>query len=154
MYYNTNMKNKLLLNNEYLNDISKLQFAVDYVKSTDFSIIADGRLEFDRGIWANVQTYQTKEDALFEAHKKFIDVQYLISGYENIGVTDYKKCLENVPYDIEKDIEFLTADDFIDVEMNQGDFLILYPSDAHKPSITRANQPSNVRKIVIKVPID
>lgn len=147
------MKNQIFVNNEYLNNDSKIQFTIEYIKNTDFSKIEDGRLEFDNGIWANIQTYLTKKDALFEAHRKYIDVQYIISGEEFIGITDYSNCTTEIEYDTEKDIEFLTTKQIHNIEMYAGDYLILYPSDAHKPSIT-LKETTQVRKIVFKIPVD
>ena len=40
---------------------------------------------------ANVQEYETKETSLFEAHEKYIDVQYIVSGEEVVEVTDISK---------------------------------------------------------------
>lgn len=140
------MKNIIIKNN------IKINKAIDYIKSTNFSELKDGRIELGDGVWANLQTYLTKENALFEAHRRYIDVQYIISGVEKIGVCDYKTCSEEIPYDEENDIEFLKSNSDNYVFMEQNDFLILYPSDAHKPSIS-INEPIQVRKLVIKVPV-
>ena len=127
---------------------------INYIKSLDFEVIEDGRLEFSDGIWANLQTYTTKEDALFEAHRKYIDIQYMVSGQEKIGVCDYTKCKINIPYDSEKDIEFLDYEnDFEYINMTPKDFLVLFPKDAHKPSIS-ISEKVEVRKLVVKVPVE
>lgn len=147
MIYNISMKNIIL------NKSPKIIEAVDIIKNTNFNDIDDGRLEYNNGIWANLQTYYTKKDALFEAHRKYIDIQFIIAGHEKIGVCKYETCTTNIPYDNEKDIEFLNANKFEYIEMNTGDFLILYPEDAHKPSISTGNKPTHVRKLVIKVPV-
>ena len=140
------MKNIIIKNN------IKINKAIDYIKSTNFSELEDGKIELGDGVWANLQTYLTKENALFEAHRRYIDVQYIISGVEKIGVCDYKTCSEEIPYDEENDIEFLKSNSDNYVFMEQNDFLILYPYDAHKPSIS-INEPIQVRKLVIKVPV-
>ena len=122
---------------------------LDYLTSTDFSKMEDGRHEINEDMYVNVQTYQTKEDALFEAHRDYIDIQYVIDGEEQIGVTDYSSCSESIPYDKEKDIEFLEGNGVF-YPLRAGEYMILYPEDAHKPSITLDKQ-STVRKAVVKV---
>lgn len=133
----------------------KIIKAIEFIKNTNFNTLKDGRIELTDGIWANLQTYQTKEDALFEAHRKYIDIQFIIAGHEKIGVGEYNKCKSNIPYSEEQDIEFLDAPaGFEYIEMNTGDFLILYPDDAHKPSISIGDKPTHVRKLVVKVPVN
>lgn len=124
---------------------------LNYLASTDFTKVEDGRHDLTDYLYANIQTYQTKEDALFEAHRDYIDIQYIISGEEKIGVTDYSSCTEAVAYDKEKDIEFLNGNGEY-YPLKEGEYMILYPQDAHKPSISLNNQ-STVRKVVVKVRI-
>ncbi len=145
--YNENMKNIIL------NETPKIKKAIEYIKSTNFNNMPDGKINLDNEIWANLQTYYTKEDALFEAHRKYIDIQFMLSGQEKISVCEYSACKSSIPYDEDKDIEFLTSETFDDIEMHTGDFLILYPNDAHKPSINFNGQ-HHVRKLVVKVPVD
>ena len=145
--YNENMKNIIL------NETPKIKKAIEYIKNTNFNNMPDGKINLDNGIWANLQTYYTKEDALFEAHRKYIDIQFMLSGQEKISVCEYSACKSSIPYDEDKDIEFLTTETFDDIEMHTGDFLILYPNDAHKPSINFNGQ-HHVRKLVVKVPVD
>ena len=122
---------------------------LNYLASTDFANVEDGRHELTDYMYANIQTYQTKEDALFEAHRDYIDIQYVISGEEKIGITDYSSCFEAIAYDKEKDIEFLHGEGEF-YPLRAGEYIILYPQDAHKPSISLNNQ-STVRKVVVKV---
>lgn len=122
---------------------------LNYLSSTDFVNVEDGRHELTDYMYANIQTYQTKEDALFEAHRDYIDIQYIISGEEKIGVTDYSNCTEAIAYEKEKDIEFLNGEGEY-YPLKEGEYMILYPQDAHKPSISLNNQ-STVRKVVVKV---
>ena len=142
------MKNLINENNP------KIQKAIEYLKNTNFNNISDGKINIDNEIWANLQTYYTKEDALFEAHRKYIDIQFMLAGQEKISVCDYKNCTTEIAYDEEKDIEFLQSNEWKDIEMHTGDFLILFPKDAHKPSISINNKKQHVRKLVIKVPVN
>lgn len=122
---------------------------LEFLAKTDFSKLEDGRHVINDYMYVNVETYQTKEDALFEAHRDYIDIQYIISGEEKIGVARYSDCKENIPYDKERDIEFLNGEGEF-YPMRTGDYMILYPTDAHKPSIS-LNEKATVRKAVVKV---
>lgn len=124
----------------------------EYLNNTDWESIKDGKYEIDgENLYVNIQTYKTKSEADFEAHRKYVDIQYIISGKENIGVVDYLACTTTVPYDEAKDIEFLRGSGRY-ITLNKGEFLVLYPEDAHKPSISiNPEKPTNVRKAVVKV---
>lgn len=124
---------------------------LEFLSSADFSKLEDGRHEIDENMYVNLQTYQTKEDSLFEAHRDYIDIQYIIKGEEKIGVTPYTECSKSIPYDKDKDIEFLVGSGEY-YPLLEGEYMILYPQDAHKPSIS-LNSQSTVRKAVVKVRI-
>ena len=128
----------------------KVVEGLEFLAKTDFSRL-EGRHVINDYMYVNVETYQTKEDALFEAHRDYIDIQYIISGEEKIGVARYFDCKENIPYDKERDIEFLDLTGESEFyPMRTGDYMILYPTDAHKPSIS-LNEKATVRKAVVKV---
>jgi len=129
-----------------------IMLGFDWLKNTDLMNIEDGRYDISNGIYANVQSYDTKKEALFEAHREYIDIQYMIDGAEGIGVCDYSKCETVEPYDKNRDIEFLNSkwSDFI--SLHTGEFVLLYPQDAHKPSMNLDKQ-HFVKKVVVKVHI-
>jgi len=82
--------------------------AFEYLRETDFSLLDDGKYEIEgENIFALVQEYNTKDakDAKPEAHKKYIDIQYIHSGTELIGVATIKNQVIVVS-DPEKDITF------------------------------------------------
>ena len=118
--------------------------------------ISTGRHIISDKAYINIDEYKTRDDSeiKLEAHRKYIDIQFMLAGQEKISVCDYKNCSSVIPYDEEKDIEFLNSNDWNDIEMYTGDFLILYPEDAHKPSISINNEQHHVRKLVIKVPVN
>lgn len=131
---------------------TRIKKGFNWLINTDFNKIHDGRYEIDEKLYANVQTYDTKEDALFEAHREYIDIQYIIEGEEKICVVNYNNCNSKIPYDTEKDIEFLDSTDGEWVSLKAGEFMIFYPQDAHKPSIN-LHEKSKVRKVVVKVEV-
>ncbi len=106
--------------------------------------------------FALVQTYETKpiEKAKFEAHRKYIDVQFIQSGRETIlwAPLDTMK-EEMMAYSDEKDAALwkLTADT-TPVHVSAGHFAILWPEDAHAPCI-EWERPEQIFKVVIKVAV-
>ena len=127
----------------------------DWLCNTDLDNIQDGKYEIDgEKVYASVQTYQTKLEAKYESHRKYIDIQYMIKGHEKIGVTNISNCKSSIEYDRERDLEFYdikSREEFYSLE--EGYFQIFYPHDAHKPSIAM-DEPTMVKKVVVKVAID
>ena len=126
---------------------------LQWLAESDLKTLEKGKYFIDNDdIYANVDEYETKENADFEAHRKYIDIQYMVDGEEFIGVTDIENCKTCIKYDETKDLEFFTAKDCFQTLKN-GEFLILFPHDAHKPCIT-INEKCKCKKIVVKVKIN
>lgn len=87
-----------------------------------------------------------------ELHKKYIDVQILLSGYEEIGYSNKIdtriKELEHLPDDIMFP-ECVANEQF--VTLNPGDFALFYPNQIHRPLCTRG-KPTPVKKAIVKIP--
>jgi biofilm protein TabA len=99
---------------------------------------------------AKVQDYRTKprEQGFWEAHRAYIDVQYVASGCESIGYAHISR-LRAGRYDAEADLLKLEGEGEY-VTARPGTFVILFPQDAHMPAIA-VGTPGPVRKIVVKV---
>jgi YhcH/YjgK/YiaL family protein len=107
--------------------------------------------------FALVQTYETKpiEKAKFEAHRKYIDVQFIQSGRETILWAPLATMKEEMmAYSDEKDAALwkLTTDT-TPLHVSAGHFAILWPEDAHAPCI-EWERPGQVFKVVIKVAVE
>lgn len=128
--------------------------AFEYLKNTDLNKLSPGEHEIiGREVYAIVSEYAPKEEAEcnFEAHRKYIDFQYLISGKERMGVTSLEKVVPIGAYDEEKDIIFFKPDAPADYETATPNlFYVFFPKDAHRPSI-KDEDGINVKKIVIKI---
>jgi len=111
-----------------------------------------GRYELDGDkVFALVQQYQSKplSEGKWEAHRKYIDVQFVVSGAERIGWTPVDGLTLTESYNEIKDIAFYKGDgDFVTVPA--GTFVILFPEDAHMPGIA-VDAPAPVTKVVVKV---
>lgn len=142
--------------NKYSDLPERVQLGLKYLADTDFSTVVNGKYEIlSNEVFAIVQDYFSKpiDEGQFESHKKYIDIQYIIQGEEQIGVWGIENFSQITNYDEEKDIVFLAQNrsgmpEF--VTMKEKEFLILYPNDAHKPSIA-IKSPNYVKKTVVKV---
>jgi YhcH/YjgK/YiaL family protein len=132
-----------------------LQKALNYLKNNDFNKKEIGREEIDGdNMFAMVQEYQTKPKAECkpEAHVKYVDIQYIVSGKEGIGygpLSDKNPVKEDKL--AEKDIIFYqTVENESDVVLGQGMYGIYYPSDVHRPKCA-VGESTTVRKVVVKI---
>ncbi len=147
------IKDKLKNAESYYGISARLKKGFEWLKSTDLRNLRDGKyfIEGDK-IFANVQSYWTKETAPYEGHRKYIDIQYMIDGAEKIGVVDYSKCSTIENYDNEKDIEFLESSNNEFQILNTEEFLVFFPQDAHQPALTNSEK-QFVKKVIVKVKI-
>lgn len=138
---------------EYFGVSSRLAAALHYLNATDFDALPPGRYDIDGArMYALVFEYQTKPraTAFWEAHRQFIDVQYVHRGVELMGYAPLEDLVAG-PYDVEKD--YLKADgegDFL--QLRAGSFVVFGPQDAHMPGVALGD-PQPVKKIVIKVAV-
>jgi YhcH/YjgK/YiaL family protein len=103
-----------------------------------------------KNIYANfsLDKGKMKNDARLEAHKKYIDIQYLIEGTEDIGWKELDHCMEvQNPYKEEKDIMYYADAAETWLRLLPGQFAIFFPEDAHAPMVSDGV----VRKVVVKV---
>ena len=116
----------------------------------------NGKYELEDGAFANVFSYTTnlRSDSKYEAHKKYIDVQLILSGTEIIAVESLDTMYTHAcikPYEFDAEL-YAGNDDGVDYVMNAGDFLILLPEDAHMPGVA-VDEPTEVKKVVLKIPV-
>ena len=141
----------------YFKNRERWEKAFTFLKENDLSMLEVKRHDIDGdNLYASVSEYVTKneEDAKFEAHRKYIDIQYVINGSEQMSITPLSnKKEELVPYDPAKDVEFMTVNTTSSFEATPDRFFIFFPSDIHRPSV-KIDTNKNVRKVVVKVRID
>ena len=122
------------------------------LRDTDFSKLEDTRYEVDgERLFFFIQTYQTKENLRPEAHRKYIDIQYVISGTEGMGVAALEDVTE-VEGRPEGDIWFYEGKTD-EVTLSAGKFAVLWPGDAHAPGRV-SGQVETCRKCVVKVRVE
>lgn len=132
----------------------KINKAIDYLKKTDFTKMQLGKYEIDgENIFALVNEYNTKDEneGKLEAHKKYIDVQFVAKGKELMGYAPLENQKVIDEYNEQNDIMFFVGDKSF-TKVDEGMFAIFFPTDVHLPGI-KFDEKSNVKKIVIKVKV-
>lgn len=128
-----------------------LPAALKYLLETDLASLPLGRVEIDGDqLYALVQEYVTKpaSEGKWEAHRKYIDVQYVASGQERMGFANLRS-MQLGEFVAEKDFQPMTGvGNHVDVFA--GSFVIFFPEDGHMPSLC-VQAPEPVRKVVLKV---
>lgn len=128
--------------------------AVDFLKNTDLESLAPGKYEIDgKNVFANVTEYTTVpwEEAKYEAHHNYTDIQYMISGSETMTYARIDELAEKVPYNEEKDVVFYDNENpGLKVVVKAGEYMIFNPWDGHKPKAA-AGEPTMIKKVIVKI---
>ena len=151
------MISDIIKNNHLYAAISpRIKTALDYLSKTDFSTMQPGRYELDgSNLFVLVQMYDSlpKDQGKWECHQKYIDIQYIAEGVEQIGFANVNSMKITTEYNAEKDVAFLGGvGDY--VTLTKGSYGIFFPQDAHQPKIALNNKPCPVKKVVIKIKVD
>ena len=113
----------------------------------------DGREELAGvQLYASVATNSPKKRsaARLEAHRKYIDVQVVLEGEEEIGWRSRCHCrAKDGEYDPEKDLEFFKERPQSWSRLTAGSFAVFFPEDAHAPGVSS----QEVKKIVFKAAV-
>lgn len=127
--------------------------AFDYLKSTDFSKLEDGKYELEGSdLYVSVVSLfgKQKMDAAIETHKKYIDIQMPLLGVEKIGWKPGSELQEeSAPYNEENDITFYVDRPTAYTKIYPGQFAVYFPQDGHAPGIGQGN----IRKVIAKVKV-
>ena len=117
--------------------------------------IAVGTYQLTPTVKAIVSEYTTKEvnENGYEAHRRNIDIQYLLKGNEKIAYLPVEELSETKPYSEETDAAFYNAvsdHSPSTFELHPGYFTIFFPQDGHMPQLYD-KEPVKVKKVVVKV---
>lgn len=145
---------------DHINNISfyrglypDIALGLEYLREVRMDI-AVGSYQINPRVKAIVSEYETKivNEFGYEAHRDYIDIQYLIRGEEIINSLPLEYLKETKPYNKEIDAAFYEETNIKPQELllGNGYFAILFPQDGHMPQLC-VNNPENVKKVVIKV---
>ena len=137
--------------NYYKNLDENLTLGLEYLRDTDFSKLEMGKYEIKGDeVFAILQSYDTKEevDCKLEAHKKYVDIQYMVSGNEIMGVVPFanQKITKDLP---DNDVTFFEGVGE-HILVKEGSFTVFFQRDVHAPGI-KVKTSEKIIKVVVKV---
>lgn len=127
-----------------LSDISKHKHlnpgfgkAAEFLKKTDLKILGIGRHPVDgENVFLIIEKCAGKgrEKAALEAHRRHIDIQFCVFGYDEIGIAPVSACRDiTQEYNEEKDIMFFGERPAEWIRVDAKNCAIIFPEDAHAP---------------------
>lgn len=130
--------------------------AFNFLKTHDLKTLAPGKYNIDSGnVFATISEYipKIKDSVMWEAHRDFNDLQYIIRGKVEMGITPISDSNKEImiPYSKEEDIEHFmvsTGDQYYPADSST--FFIFSPKEMHRPAI-QVDGDKPIKKIVIKV---
>lgn len=131
-----------------------LKKAFKFLANTDFSNAQEGAYNIkNTGILASIVAYDLHQvvDPMLERHKKHIDLQMIISGYELVGYEPFneQECIK--PYDSRNDYEYFEGNPSY-FRLEPGMFALFFPDDLHMPGIC-IDCPVHVKKVILKIKV-
>lgn len=145
----------------YINTHPRFAEAIPFLKRLISENAVDGRHEMPNcdahgAVYANICAYHTdllSENSKMEAHRRYIDIQIILEGEENMYLTGTQTGEPMGEYNAEKDVEFMTMpeiDTTTRLTVPAGSFAIFFAGEQHAPNHA-VRDSARVRKIVGKV---
>lgn len=131
----------------------RVKEAVDYIENLNIQEMELGKYVIDENFFIMIQEYENHEECemRYEAHKKYIDIQYIVEGEEKVYIAPIDSLEIEEEYSEEKDVMFFKDQQEVCVAvLRAGGYVVLYPRDGHKPGI-KVNQSVKIKKVVGKV---
>lgn len=123
----------------------------EYVKSHDLLNAELGRITLDGdNLFINNVNPEcvSQESQKLEVHRHYLDVHILLEGKERIGWKPLEDCVEQVQeYKEDGDCALYKDQASTYVDLLPGQFVIVYPEDAHAPIIGNGK----IRKLIAKI---
>ena len=128
--------------------------AFKFITENQFEKTAPGRYPLSGSMFYLVQNYESKpvSEGLFEAHRKFIDLQYVVSGSERHDFAHISFMKQRDAYNDEKDLTVFDGKGS-GLTMEKGFFAIYFPEDVHMPNIRLNSEPEEMIKVIVKIPV-
>lgn len=132
----------------------ELDMCMDFIRHNDMNSLKNGSYIIDGdNVYVNIVEYNTKlaSEGQWEAHKKYLDLHYVISGQEIIQVSSLSSMVV-LEYVEEEDYVKNSGDAESDVHMKANSLLLLFPEDAHKTAVI-IDKSEKVKKAIFKIKI-
>lgn len=138
----------------YLDDLSKPDSALQ--RRLAALVPGDSkRIELAHGVFALEQSYLTKARSAgkMESHRQYIDIQVVVAGMEIMLLNDVRHLSVTEDLTPGKDLIFYKdAATSSALRFVAGEAAVYFPADGHMPGLA-IDEPTLVRKIVLKVPV-
>jgi YhcH/YjgK/YiaL family protein len=125
--------------------------AFEYIRNMDLQSLAPGHYPIVGGdLFAIVEHVpgRTRAEAKLEGHRKYIDIQLVLEGVDEMGWKPLSECREPVDdYSAERDIQFFRDAPASWIATPPDAFCIFFPEDAHAPLVSAGR----IRKVVVKI---
>ena len=126
----------------------------EYIRNTDLLALAPGRYPVvGEQLFVIVENVagRTREAAKLECHRRYIDIQLVLEGTDEMGWKALADCVQPVSdYSAEKDIRFFHDAPASWIATPPGAFCIFFPEDAHAPLVSVGN----IRKVIFKIAVE
>jgi YhcH/YjgK/YiaL family protein len=139
----------------YFSISPRIAAALKFLSRSDLAQLPVGKHSIDGdNIYALVQEYSTRprEKCGWEAHRRFIDIQFVQSGLETMGWSPIQQMTVRDEYKSDNDAAMFNGSGQL-VTVPAGSFAIFMPQDVHMPCVAVDGKPQPVRKIVVKVAV-
>ena len=140
------------LDHDYLAE--RFRKAYEFLARDDVANLPLGRIDIDGDdVFANVQEYETvpAPDKRMEAHRRYFDVQFVVSGEELVQYAPLEGLIEIGSFDEKTDFgSYGTPPGCSSIVLRAGQVAVFAPEDAHKPGCSFGS-PKRVRKVIVKV---
>ncbi len=146
--------NKLQHAERYFNMHPAFEKAFAFLRQEGLAELAADRYEIDgERLFCMISKGpgRSRAEARLEAHRKYIDIQYVIAGTDEMGWKPTADCKSiDTEYDDEKDIMFFKDSPDSWTPVPAGSFVIFFPQDAHAPLVGSGQIHKAVLKIAVK----
>jgi len=128
--------------------------AFEFIRNTDLNTLKPGvHPIIDQQLFVIVEEAngRTREEAKLECHRRYIDIQFVLEGVDEMGWKPLADCHQPLAeYSEEHDIRFFNdaADSWISTPANS--FCIFFPDDAHAPLVSSGK----IRKVIFKIAVE
>lgn len=129
----------------------RIETGLRFLGTADLENLPVGRHDIKGNeLFAILSEYTTKahDSGQWEAHRRYIDIQYVVRGVEAIDYQSVSKLVPVSQYN-EKDDALLLRGSGSRLVVDSGNFVIFLPQDAHRPGMS-VRRPRIVRKVVVK----
>ena len=140
---------------QYHKEKSRWDKAFTWMATHDVATLAPGRYEIDgTHCFANVQdaVLKTAKNVNIESHKKYIDLQWCVTGVERYGIVNAKDAIIKVPY--KPDVMYWNTDKIKYVNSNPHMFFLFFPKNYHRACVLPKGGIDKIRKVCIKIEYD